>query len=217
MSTSCHIAVFSKTPIPGAVKTRLIPALGADGAATLHHRLLRYTLGVVCRAGYPRSLWIAGELAHPALLDASDDFGIGLRSQQGADLGARMKCAMQRLLPHADAVLIVGTDCPVLKAEHFDQIFTALVNGCEVAAIPAEDGGYVLIGAARGALARREIVLDALFDDMPWSTDQVMTRTRERLRQIGASWHELPPLWDIDRPEDLVRLTTMPRPNVPIL
>jgi rSAM/selenodomain-associated transferase 1 len=217
MSTSCHIAVFSKPPIPGEVKTRLIPALGADGAASLHPRLLRHTLGVVCRAGYSRSLWIAGELAHPALLDASDDFGIALRKQDGADLGVRMKRAMQRLLPHTDAVLIVGTDCPVLKARHFDQVFKALVDGCEVAAIPAEDGGYVLIGAARGALARREVVLNALFDDMPWSTDQVMTRTRERLRQIGASWHELPPLWDIDRPDDLVRLTAMPPPNVPLL
>lgn len=216
MSTSCHIAVFSKPPIPGAVKTRLIPALGADGAASLHHRLMRYTLSVVCRAGYPRSLWIAGELAHPALLDASDDFGIGLRSQQGADLGARMKYAMQRLLPYTDAMLIVGTDCPVLKADHFAQVFKALTNGYEVAAIPAEDGGYVLIGAANGAPARREVVLNALFDDMPWSTDQVMSRTRERLRHIGASWHELPPLWDIDRPDDLVRVTAMPPLIVPL-
>lgn len=217
MSTSCHIVVFSKPPIPGAVKTRLIPALGADEAASLHHRLLRHTLNEVCRAGYARSLWIAGELAHPALLGASHDFGIGLRRQEGSDLGARMKHAMRTLLAHAEAVVIIGTDCPMLKAAHFDHVFQALLGGSEVAAIPAEDGGYVLIGVASRAPARRDVVLDALFDDMPWSTDQVMSRTRVRLRRIGASWHELPPLWDIDRPDDLTRLDAMAiAPDAPL-
>ncbi|AJY27200.1 guanylyl transferase CofC like family protein (plasmid) [Burkholderia thailandensis 34] len=209
MSASCHVAVFSKPPIPGVVKTRLIPAIGADEAASLHHRLLRHTLSVVCHTGYARSLWIAGQLAHPALLDANHDFGIRLLRQEGSDLGARMKHAMRTLLPHADAVAIIGTDCPVLAPAHFERVFDALRRGSEVAAIPAEDGGYVLIGVAAGAPERRDVILDALFDDMPWSTDQVMSRTRERLRRIGAPLHEMAPLWDIDRPDDLARLETI--------
>ncbi len=213
MQTSHHVVIFSKPPIPGNVKTRLIPALGAEDAAKLHHRLLRHTLRVVCRSGYPRSLWIAGELAHPDLLDASHDFGIGLRRQEGADLGARMKHAMQTVLTHAEAVAIVGTDCPVLQAHHLEQVFVALGSGSEVAVIPAEDGGYVLVGASSGQPERRAVVLDALFDNITWSTDQVMARTRERLLQIDARWFELPTLWDIDRPEDVARLEALLREN----
>jgi rSAM/selenodomain-associated transferase 1 len=215
MQTSHHVVIFSKPPVPGHVKTRLIPTLGTENAAKLHHRLLRHTLRVVCRSVYPRSLWIAGELAHPDLLDASHEFGIGLRRQEGADLGARMKHAMQTVLAHAEATAIVGTDCPVLQEHHFDQVFGALSSGSEVAVIPAEDGGYVLIAASSGQPERRGVVLDALFDNMPWSTDQVMARTRERLLQIDARWFELPSLWDIDRPEDVARLEALLRENEP--
>ena len=209
MSTTYHVAIFSKPPVAGEVKTRLIPTTGPDEAAELHHRLLRHTLRTVCQTGCARSLWIAGEIAHPALLDASHDFGIGLRRQEGGDLGARMKQAMLHLLAHAEAVALVGTDCPVLEARHLEQVFAVLRGGSEVAVIPAEDGGYVLIGAARTELTRLDEILNALFDDMPWSTDRVMALTRARLQAISATWQELPGLWDVDRPEDLVRLKNM--------
>jgi rSAM/selenodomain-associated transferase 1 len=206
MPETYHVAIFSKPPIPGEVKTRLIPSLGPDEAAELHHRLLRHTLGTVCQVGCARSLWIAGEIAHPALLDASQHFGIALRRQEGIDLGARMKEAMKVLLERADAVALIGTDCPVLAPRHIEQISVVLQDGAEVAVIPAEDGGYVLIGAARMEPPRRDLILDALFDDMPWSTDQVMPLTRARLEAVSAVWHELPTLWDVDRPDDLIRL-----------
>lgn len=215
MHTLNHIVVFSKPPVPGQVKTRLIPALGDQLAAEVHRRLMWYTLGVVRGSRYPRSLWIAGDLVHPDLLDASHEFGIALRSQEGADLGARMKHAMQTILTDVNAVAIVGTDCPVLRPHHLEQVFVALGTGSEVAVIPAEDGGYVLIGASSGPPERRAQVLDALFDDMPWSTDQVMARTRERLEQIDARWFELPPLWDVDHPEDLARLEALPEASDP--
>jgi rSAM/selenodomain-associated transferase 1 len=209
MSATYHVAIFSKPPVAGQVKTRLIPAIGPDEAAELHHRLLRHTLRTVCQTACGRSLWIAGEIAHPALLDASHDFGVGLRSQDGVDLGARMKHAMLHLLAHAEAVALVGTDCPVLEARHLEQVSAVLHEGSEVAVIPAEDGGYVLIGAARTELARLNAILNALFDDMPWSTDRVMALTRERLQAISATWRELPSLWDVDRPDDLARLKNM--------
>jgi rSAM/selenodomain-associated transferase 1 len=211
MSATYHVAILSKPPVAGQVKTRLIPAIGPEEAAGLHHRLLRYTLRTVCQVDCGRSLWIAGEIAHPALLDASHDFGIGLRRQEGIDLGARMKHAMVSLLAHAEAVALIGTDCPVLEARHLEQVSAALHGGAEVAVIPAEDGGYVLIGAARAERTRLDAILDALFDDMPWSTDRVMALTRERLRAIAATWRELPALWDVDRPDDLARLKDMPR------
>jgi glycosyltransferase A (GT-A) superfamily protein (DUF2064 family) len=67
----------------------------------------------------------------------------------------------------------------------------------DAAFAPAEDGGYVLIALAKAL---------PVFAEMPWSTPQVMSRTRERLRSAGARWTELRTLWDVDRPEDLARL-----------
>ncbi|TAM55894.1 MAG: glycosyltransferase [Paraburkholderia sp.] len=208
MKATFHIAILSKAPIAGAVKTRLIPAIGPERAAELHHRLLGHTLRTVCEAGYARSLWVAGEVAHPAMIDASHHFGIALHRQEGPDLGARMKHAMRLLLERAESAALIGTDCPVLESSHFEQVSAALRSGVEVVLIPAEDGGYVLIGAMLHS-ERRDAVLNALFDDMPWSTDRIMSLTRERLRSISATWHELPCLWDIDRPGDLLRLETI--------
>jgi uncharacterized protein len=206
MSATYHVAIFSKPPVPGQVKTRLAPAIGPDEAAGLHHCLLRHTLRTVRHANCGQSLWIAGDIAHPALLDASHDFRIGLRKQEGIDLGARMKHAMVTLLAHAEAVALIGTDCPVLGTRHLEQVSAVLHGDAEVSVIPAEDGGYVLIGVARAEPGRLNTILDALFDDMPWSTDRVMALTRERLQAIAATWHELPALWDVDRPDDLSRL-----------
>src|ERR1700682_6395617 len=87
MSATYHVAIFSKPPVAGQVKTRLIPAIWPDEAAELHHRLLRHTLRTVCQTACGRSLWIAGEIAHPALLDARRDLGIGVRTQDGVGLG----------------------------------------------------------------------------------------------------------------------------------
>jgi uncharacterized protein len=206
MRIPSHVVVFSKPPVPGLVKTRLIPAIGDTAAAQLHLQLLRQNLCVVQRTDYPASLWIAGAIAHPALLDASHDFGMALRVQEGGDLGARMKHAMQTVLTYSHTAIIIGSDCPVLETTHFRQVVCKLKGDAEVGVIPAEDGGYVLIAASIAELARRKVVLDALFDDITWSTDKVMEQTRERLRQVNATWFELPALWDVDNPEDLLRL-----------
>lgn len=115
-----------------------------------------------------------------------------LRKQRGANLSARMKHAMRTILVEANAVVIVGADRPILDVHHSEQMFAALRDGAEVAAIPAEDGGYVAIGVSNAERARLNAVLDALFDNMPWGTAQVMACTRERLRWISAQWHELP-------------------------
>ncbi|WP_069352912.1 TIGR04282 family arsenosugar biosynthesis glycosyltransferase [Burkholderia cenocepacia] len=209
MLTASHVAIFSRPPIPGEVKTQLIPMLGADGAAALYQRLLRRTLYTVCNTGCPRSLWIAGDSSHPMLHAVSREFAIALRKQRGANLSARMKHAMRTMLVETDAVAIVGADCPILDAHHLEQMFAALRDGAEVAAIPAEDGGYVAIGVSNAERTRLNAVLDALFDNMPWGTAQVMACTRERLRWISAECHEQPALWDVDRAKDLERLESI--------
>lgn len=202
-----HVAVFAKPLVPGRVKTRLIPALGAEGAVALQHELLRRTLRAACEAAGPQvSLWVAGDPGHATLAPFRDEFGVSVHAQQGEHLGARMRSAMAALWPVHARVLLIGSDCPVLTATELDAAGQAL-RGAETEAvfIPVEDGGYGLVGLGPAARPRRTAILDALFRDTVWSTANVMARTRARLADAGLGWHERPMLWDIDRPADVAR------------
>jgi len=192
------IAVFAKAPVPGAVKTRLAGVLGADAAASLHAGLVRHALSTAVRARTgPVSLWCAPDAAHPFFARCAREFGARLEAQHGEDLGARMRHAFEPAWRGAARLLVIGADCPALTAAHLEAAARALREK-DAVFVPAEDGGYVLVGLARP--------LPGVFDDIPWGTAAVMARTRERLRAAGASWTELPPLWDVDRPEDYARL-----------
>jgi rSAM/selenodomain-associated transferase 1 len=188
------LAILAKAPTPGSVKTRLIPALGAAGAAALHARLIEGTIETACAAGIgPVTLWVT--TPHPHFAALASRFHIALAAQPDGDLGARMLAACEAA---AGPVIVIGTDCPALTASHLRQAADVLRAGGAVVVIPAEDGGYVLIGSRRPQ--------PELFAGMTWSTDQVMAQTRQRLARGGLTWRELPPLWDVDRPEDLGRL-----------
>jgi len=192
------IAVFAKAPVPGAVKTRLAGVLGADAAASLHAGLVRHALSTAVRAGVgPVSLWCAPDIAHPFFARCAQESGARLEPQQGDDLGARMRHAFEPAWRSSVRLLVIGADCPALTAAHLEAAARALREK-DAVFVPAEDGGYVLVGLARP--------LAGVFEDIPWGTAAVMTRTRERLRAAGASWTELPALWDVDRPDDYARL-----------
>lgn len=189
------IAIMAKAPVPGFAKTRLIPALGADAAAELQARMIEQTVEVAVNAALgPVTLWAAPSPRHPLFTDMRSRFGVALRAQRRGDLGARMLAAA---LSARGPVLIVGTDCPALGVEHLRAAALALQNH-DVAAIPAEDGGYVLLGMRAPQ--------PVLFSDMAWSTASVMDVTRRRMRGHGLRWRELDPLWDVDTPDDLARL-----------
>ena len=189
-----RIAVFAKAPIAGAVKTRLVPALGAAGAARLHEALVLHALATAARAK-PSSLelWCAPDASHPFFAGCAARFGCRLRVQHGAELGARMAHAFA----HSAPLVLIGTDCPALTASHLARAWRALAAN-DAAIAPAEDGGYVLIALARAARS--------LFDDMAWSDAGVMARTRERIAAAGMRCAELETLWDVDRPGDYARL-----------
>jgi rSAM/selenodomain-associated transferase 1 len=193
-----RIAVFGKAPVPGAVKTRLAPLLGADGAAGLHAGLLRHALSsaVQSRIG-PVDLWCAPEPTHEFFARCARDFGVRLERQEGADLGERMRHAALKAISGGDAIVIIGADCPSLEPAHLQEVAAALASH-EAVVIPAEDGGYVLI-----ALSRE---VPSLFQDIAWGGPAVMAQTRARLAAAGARTKELPALWDVDRPEDYARL-----------
>lgn len=194
---SVEIAVLAKAPIPGLAKTRLIPHLGADGAAALQRWLLRRTLGTALAADLgPVTLWCAPETDHPDFAACQAIGPVRLCRQPDSDLGGRMHAAVEAS-SSAAGTLVIGTDCPALTPEVLREAAAALRER-EAVVVPAEDGGYVLIGLKQPALS--------VFQHVDWSTDKVMAQTRRQLQAAGLTWQELAPLWDVDRWEDVERL-----------
>ncbi len=189
------LQIFAKAPIPGNVKTRLIPKFGAVGAANLHKQLVQHCLQTLEKLEHQIQLWCAPNESHPFFQICQTDFGVSLHRQQGADLGERMTYAIANAAP-IPAVLI-GSDCPSLTVQTIRDAFTALQQGNSVVLAPAEDGGYVLIGMRQ--------VIPELFIDIPWGTSQVLAQTQARLHNLGLHWKELPTQWDVDYPKDVER------------
>jgi len=190
------LAILAKAPVAGSVKTRLIPALGAEGAAALHARLIERTVETACAAHIgPVTLWVTPAAPHACFAAVASRFHIALAPQPDGDLGARMLAACEAT---AGPAIVIGTDCPALTPPHLCEAADVLRAGIDAVITPAEDGGYVLIGSRRPQ--------PDLFTGMTWSTDQVMAQTRGRLAQAGLTWRELTTLWDVDRPEDVARL-----------
>ena len=198
---SVEIAIIAKAPIAGLAKTRLIPALGAAGAARLHRRLTLMTLACALDAKLGAvTVWCTPDSRHPFFRALERTLGVHLQVQPGGDLGARMHTAA-RLHCVSGPVLIVGTDCPVLRPRHLRAAARALMAGNDAVFHPAEDGGYALIGLRAPQ--------PALFEDMPWSTASVMSETRARARAQGLRIREFETLWDVDLPEQLERLDAL--------
>lgn len=194
-----RVAVFAKAPVSGAVKTRLIPALGADGAAALYRTLVKRTLECALAAALgPVELWCAPDATDPFFRECAVGLGVRLASQSEGDLGARMRCAFDAMLAGGGRALLIGSDVPAMTPQYLQAADAALAQGCDAVFGPAEDGGYVLIGLSR--------VAPELFRGIEWGGPAVMRATRARIEKLGWRHLELPVLWDVDRPEDLSRL-----------
>jgi rSAM/selenodomain-associated transferase 1 len=195
MTEPVAIAVLAKAPLPDFAKTRLIPLLGAAGAARLQARLLERAVATACAAAVgPLTVWAAPDADH-CCFQGLQGRGIAVACQPDGDLGARMLAAIKA----ADGpALVIGTDCPSLSAMHLRIAADTLRAGSDVVLFPAEDGGYGLIGMRSPQ--------PALFEGVPWSTADVLPETRRRLQKRGLHWLEPVTLWDVDRPEDLARL-----------
>jgi len=190
-----RIVIFAKAPLPGFAKTRLIPALGAQGAADLARRMLEHTLHQALAAN-------VGQVELCVTPPAVDPVWQALRlselvqwSDQGeGDLGQRMARAAQRVLDGGESVLLIGTDCPQLGPDHLRRASRAL-GRADAALIPTFDGGYALLGL--------NCFHPALFTDIAWSTNTVAAETLCRSGQLGWSVQSQPMLHDIDEPADL--------------
>jgi uncharacterized protein len=191
------LIVFTRYPVPGKTKTRLIPALGEAGAANLHRQMTESTLAQVRQLqadGVAIEIHYAGATADRELVEW---LGADLvyRSQGDGDLGERMALSMKTALQAGhDLVIIIGTDCPGLTTDILQLAFEQLRDR-DLVLGPAIDGGYYLIGLRR--------FMPELFVGISWGTSAVRQQTIEIATKLGLSMGDLPLLADIDRPEDL--------------
>jgi uncharacterized protein len=188
--------ILAKAPIPGFAKTRLIPAIGAHAAAVLQERLTERTVATALAAGIgPVTLCCDPDATHDTFLKMVTRMKITLRPQPPGDLGTRMLAAVAT---STGPVLVIGTDCPALTEAHLRSAAMALRDGNDVVLIPAERGGYVLLGM-RKAQPR-------LFSNIAWGGSSVLADTRARIVEQRLILVERPPLWDVDTEIDLARL-----------
>ncbi len=191
-----RIVIFAKAPIPGAAKTRLIPALGEEGAARLAARMLAETAAeaVAAELGEPE-LCVTPPPGSPEWLPFRPP-GVRMTDQGTGDLGERLAAATARAVAAGERVLLIGTDCPALDAARLRGAAAAL-DEHDAVIHPTHDGGYALLGLKRFD--------PLLFSGIAWSTASVAEATIARVRTLGWSLHIADTLHDIDEPDDLDR------------
>jgi uncharacterized protein len=189
-----RVIVFARAPVPGRAKTRLIPALGAEGAAALAARLTEHSLSAATRARVgPVELWCAPDVSHPFFVRCAQRYGVALRSQGRGDLGRRMHRALAASTP----AILIGSDLPGMTPAYLRAAARALRRS-DVVVGPAGDGGYGLIGLRAPQ--------PSLFAGVSWGAPAVLAQTRRRIGRAGLRARELATLYDVDRPADLNRL-----------
>jgi hypothetical protein len=185
-----RIVIFAKAPVPGRVKTRLIPALGAEGAAKLAAEMLERTVAEALASGLEVEL--CGE---PDPTTWYDGPALHLTAQGEGGLGERLGRGAERVLGTQN-ILLIGADCPALDSPLLRAAAEALETR-DAVIHPAEDGGYVLLGLRR---------FDAsLFEGIAWSTSEVAAQTLARIAALGWTVDIRETLADIDEPSDLPR------------
>ncbi|MBI5086835.1 MAG: glycosyltransferase [Acidobacteria bacterium] len=183
------VIVFAKAPVAGRVKTRLIPRLGAKGAAELHRA---FVCEMLARLHGDFDL----ELHTDVQTDAWREFPVPRRVQAPGDLGAKMHAALLSALEEGRPVaMVVGADAPTLPLRHVEEL---LEGGADVALGPAEDGGY-------WGIAARRVAAD-MFVGVPWSAADTMLRTEESCRRAGLSVRRGGTWFDVDDAASLDRL-----------
>lgn len=192
-----RLILFTRYPEPGRTKTRLIPALGAKGAATLQQRMSELLVARMAEfaANFPASPEIRYAGGNQQAMEDWLSSDIPCLPQGEGDLGERLHRAFaQAFAQGAQKVVVIGADCPRLTPALFAQAFAALERE-DLVLGPAMDGGYYLIGLNR--------LVPGLFAEIPWGSGEVLTATLKQAQALDLSTHLLEPLADVDRPEDL--------------
>ena len=196
-SADTVVIIFARAPVAGRVKTRLAPRLGAAGATRLHMRLVENAVRTArdARCG-PVELHATARHRFFSALD------VKVRLQRGHDLGERMHNALRNALRRHRRAIVIGADAPALKPADLRRAARLLEGGIDVVLAPAEDGGYALIGARRISLR--------VFTGVRWGSGDVLAQTLRNVAQATLHYRLLRTVWDVDRPEDLLRLRSRP-------
>lgn len=199
--TDARILVFAKAPIAGQVKTRMLPVLSAEQAASLHRQLVIETVATVTAARLaPVVLYVDDDDPFWSSLDGNFE----LKKQASGNLGERMHQAIKEQLALTNKVVLIGSDCPFIDSDYLEQALQRLSPSSPTVVLgPATDGGYVLIAA-------NAINVD-MFSGITWGSEQVLAQTLQKIEQLGWQYHCLAALNDIDRPEDLALLAELAR------
>ncbi len=190
-----RIIVFAKAPIAGFAKTRLIPVLGAQGAAALAHTMLLHTLSKARAAQVGKvELCVDPAPSDPVWQKFNLPTDIAWSAQEEGHLGVRMARSVRRAIEAGDSVILIGTDCPALSALLLQETAQALITH-DATIVPTADGGYCLLGLKR--------FHTQLFANIPWSTDVVTALTLQRFKELNWQVKIHPTLHDIDEPNDI--------------
>ena len=192
-----RLIIFTRYPEPGRTKTRLIPVLGATGAAELHRRMTEQALATARQLAALQvvALEVRYSGGDAALMQQWLGANLLLRAQSDGDLGGRMREAFHEAFQQGcERVVIIGTDCPGITSATLAAAFAALCHN-DLALGPASDGGYYLIGLRR--------LIPQLFDGILWGTDGVLRHTLQIAAALDLRCSLLEQLDDVDRPEDL--------------
>lgn len=192
------LLIFAKAPVKGEVNTRLIPHIGVDKATQLQEELVDSRLKIFIEADMCHvQLWCTPDYDSDFFKEHKKKYNVDLYNQEGNDLGSRMSFAIKQSLETFKHVILIGTDAPALGVSQVEEAINVLNSGDEIVLVPAEDGGYVLIGMNNHH--------SEIFLTVPWGTDRVLRKTRGNIIALGMKYHELDECWDIDRPEDYDR------------
>ena len=192
------ILIFCKAPVPGTVKTRLIPAFGEDRACALHIALSKRIIGEALEANLGEViLFCWPDMSHEFFASFNE---LRLVVQEGRNLGERMHNAFNKVLAKKRSAVLIGTDCPTIDRYYLDRAIARLLHYDAVIG-PAEDGGYGLIGLHTSH--------PNYFENLAWGSDHICSETCSRFNQAGLHWSLMPLIWDVDRPADVTRYLSL--------
>jgi len=207
MSSQCSkgaLLIFTKAPVSGQVKTRLIPGIGRRHATLLYKELLTKTLSTARKSGFSSiQVWVSGELEHNYFNRLKSRHSVKIYQQKGKNLGERISNAFDRVLGQYSHAVLIGSDCPSLEYSDLIASEAYLKSNADVVLGPAADGGYYLIGLNRNN--------PKIFSNIKWGKDKVFSDTCENINALGWKLELLPQRWDVDRTADLLPYFKMKR------
>ncbi len=192
------LGIFVKHPIPGKVKTRLGAKIGNDRSAELYTAFQQDLMDRFHFDGIQRVLCFSSPLPESkdffqGLVNANDE----LWEQPKLELGERLNQFFAEALNRNGPVVVIGSDSPTLPRSYIEQAFELLSQN-DIVLGPAVDGGYYLIGQRK--------LIPELFENIDWSSLEVLNQTVQQVQRSGNSLGLLPPWYDIDSFDDLVSL-----------